>query len=60
MRPTASCRSPATAASLILVRGAQACDGTQIVELLGPAAASLIGTVRRLREMRGWGPELGA
>lgn len=46
--------------ALILVRGAQACDGTQIVKLMGPAAASLIGTVRRLRELRGWGSELGA
>ena len=46
--------------ALILTKGGQACDGTTIVKLLGPAAVSLIGTVRRYRVLRGWGPELGA
>ena len=46
--------------ALVLIQGERACDGTTLVRILGPQAAALAGLVRRFREMRGWGPELGA
>lgn len=46
--------------ALVLVRGETACEGTTVVQLIGAPAAALAATVRRYRDLKGWGPEFAA